>query len=977
VGRCVGPTAHPCPSLHHPNTDARTVGPAHGHHIVMTSCVMRLTVSVRAPAEEQVGSTGATLVKAAFERLGWGVAVNPEHDLGTDLFVMARDERRFDLGQVVGVQVKAGRRYFRYHSRSGGAVVGWWFRDDDRAHIDAWLSHALPHLIVLHDPFSEQSYWAHVTQDAVLSTGKGAKIFIPTENTIDTAHRDALLQVAATARTGISLEGSLWTGAASLLPKDRLRHALVVPRLIAPHPNTGFDIPVNPVQAVALLTEARLPAFQYFATKHTDVPALAEAVQSSDWGWRLVGALGHRLTTGEPDQLQALLDQDTLDGPERAALTVIVAAELMEAGRVDEAVPLLEDELGRDEAEPVDYAWLRLQHARACVEVGRLDNAREDAAFVQRLRITHPDDITATAIAGVAAMIVFTTTPWAERNVSSVVQGADTAVAWWRTQTIAGALSSFADRTFEAWSHDATIHLGGGDQVNDQLLGAALTANYLGDHGAWRQLYALLGQDRLVRLDRNSDPADARAGLDRLRMAGDDKAIELAVRQLAVDGPAMAITLAAADVDLNQSTHTTGKADLLLMQHGGDLLDPATAERTVGWLLATLRGPSAFLPRTTPSYLVALQLIDTLAGVVPAAPLEVQEAVIQFLVELPAQSDQAHATSWARVAGALPPDSWGKEAIKRLASRSDDHWPLQMVIYELAARYDPDIRAALLAEAEAGSLDALGALHKTDGLSEDAITRLIEQLSEQVTQQVSEAHAGCYGGGGPDVGRTLVILNAWHPEQANWEPIFTLLPDPAVAPDHKQGALQALAAMASRLSEDVRARVAPIARSLAESSPSAIPALFGSHHSISGVAAHLAVVLGAYDEEGTSEQLLKLLAGTSDERLWVVGIAGRARTPEHIGLLVGLCQAPEPDIRANAGATLASIVAGGNGGALALAGLRRSLADPGTRVPQLIAKTLAEAPSLAPAAQDALAQLRDHPSALVRSTASRSASGAL
>ena len=358
-------------------------------------------------------------------------------------------------------------------------------------------------------------------------------------------------------------------------------------------------------------------------------------------------------------------------------------------------------------------------------------------------------------------------------------------------------------------------------------------------------------------------------------MAGDDKAIELAVRQLAVDGPATAITLAAADVDLNQSTHTTGKTDLLLMQHGGDLLDPATAERTVGWLLATLREPSAFLPRTTPSYLVALQLIDTLAGVVPAAPPEAQEAVIQFLVELPAQSDQAHATSWARVADALPPDSWEKEAIQQLASRSEDHWSLQIVIQELAARYDPDVRAALLAEAEGGSLDALGALHTTDGLSAEAITRLIQQLSEQVTQQVSEAHAGRYEGGGPDVGRTLVILNAWHPEQANWEPIFTLLPDPAVAPDHKHGTLQALAAMASQLPEDARARVAPIARSLAESSPSAIPALFGPHHS--GVAAHLAVALGAYDEEGTSEQLLKLLAGTSDERLWVVGIR-RPRT---------------------------------------------------------------------------------------------------
>jgi hypothetical protein len=120
-----------------------------------------------------------------------------------------------------------------------------------------------------------------------------------------------------------------------------------------------------------------------------------------------------------------------------------------------------------------------------------------------------------------------------------------------------------------------------------------------------------------------------------------------------------------------------------------------------------------------------------------------------------------------------------------------------------------------------GSLDALDALHTTDGWSEDAITRLIEQLADQVTQQVSEAHAGRYEGGGRDVGRTLVIPNAWHPEQADWESIFTLLPDPIVAPDHKHGALQALAALANRLPEDARAQAAPVARSLAESSPSA------------------------------------------------------------------------------------------------------------------------------------------------------------
>jgi hypothetical protein len=552
----------------------------------MTYDAMRFTVVVRASVQEQVGGAGASRVTAAFEMMNWGTVENQRHDLGTDLFVMARDERRYDLGLVVGVQVKTGKKYFRYPKREKKAVVGWWFRDDDRSHVDAWLSHVLPHLIVLHDLEADESYWVHVTPDAVQSTGKGAKILVPKDNTLDAAHRDALLKVAATTRSGLALEGSIWTGASLLLPKDLLRHALVVPRLIAPHPNAGIDKPVTPEQAVALLMQGRLADYGYFAKKHSEVPLPDEASQSPEWAWRFVGALAHQLMTGNIDRLQALAGEDKLGSAERVAATVVVASYLVEVGQVDEALTLLEAELdrddedGHDDAEPVDYAWLRLHHARACVEVGRADDAREDAAFVQRLRITHPDDITATAIAGVAAMIVFSTSPWSGRDVGAVVQGADTAAAWWRTQAVSVALSFFADRTFEKWAEDTTVHLGD-DPANDQLLTAALTANYLGDHPTWCHLHALLGRDKLVRLDRNSDPAKARDGLDQLRLAGDEAALKLAVRRLAADGPATAITLAAASVRLDRSTRTTGPTDLALLQHGGDLLDAVTAERTV------------------------------------------------------------------------------------------------------------------------------------------------------------------------------------------------------------------------------------------------------------------------------------------------------------------------------------------------------------------------------------------------------------
>jgi hypothetical protein len=49
--------------------------------------------------------------------------------------------------------------------------------------------------------------------------------------------------------------------------------------------------------------------------------------------------------------------------------------------------------------------------------------------------------------------------------------------------------------------------------------------------------------------------------------------------------------------------------------------------------------------------------------------------------------------------------------------------------------------------------------HTTDGLCAEAVIRLIGQLSDQVTRQISEAHAGRDEDSGPDVGRTLVILN--------------------------------------------------------------------------------------------------------------------------------------------------------------------------------------------------------------------------
>lgn len=931
---------------------------------------MRLTVVMRASRQEQVGGAGVSAVSEAFERLGWGVAENARHDVGTDLLVFARDERRFDLGLVVGVQVKAGGSYFREPARDmDGAALGWWFRDADRAHVDAWVSHGLPHLIVLHCPNTRTSYWVHVTADVVKRAGRGAKVLVPKANTVDDEHRDALLGVAVAPRPRVEWEGSAWTGAATLAPRDLLRHALVVPRLVAPHPNVGHRTPVTPEQAVALLVQERGRDLVEFAATHADVPNLAVAAESPQWSWRFVGALADRLTTGEIGGLLAVAE-DAPDPAKRTAATVTVAAGLLEEGRADQAITRLEAALAFDDAEPVDHAWLTVQHARACAEVGRMDEAHAGALDVQKIRVTHPGDVTGTAIAGVAAVLLFNTSAWEQHNVADVVTGMDTTASWWRTQTMSWGLVALTERTFKGWARDTSVTWGGVDVVRKHLISASLTANYVADHGGWRHLSGLLGRDALMRLERDADPEIVRRGLDTLRLAGDEDALKLAVLRIAANGPASAIALAAADVDLEVSTHTTGPADLALLQYGGDLIDEATADRSMGWLLASLRDSSKFRARTNPSYLLPARLVGTLTACVLAASPRSRRLVVNHLMSLPAQKDWYLAAAWAEVVNVLPDKAWDEGAALRVGKLADSFDSvLRLPLLGVSARYDATAREQLVEAAAGGSLDALAVLGDVQALPTEAVHKLIAVLTELADKQVSDARSGSFRGGGHDVGYALALLNVWHPEAANWVPLLNLLQETTVIGKDKRGALRLLADLVKHLPNDVRPRLGEISVAVARQPVPVHAARFGNHRDAVGAAADLAAALGGLNDDEGADRLLELLSGDSDHRCWAARVASRLARPADTGVLVVLAHDPEPEVRATAASGLASLVATARGGELAVNVLQRCLQDPGTKVPLGIALTLAGVSDRSPDAEVALTVLRGHASAYVRTTA--------
>jgi hypothetical protein len=59
---------------------------------------------MRAGQNEATGSSGESEVLAEFERLGWAGVIDSRHDVGTDLYLRPRDNRRFELGAVMGAQ---------------------------------------------------------------------------------------------------------------------------------------------------------------------------------------------------------------------------------------------------------------------------------------------------------------------------------------------------------------------------------------------------------------------------------------------------------------------------------------------------------------------------------------------------------------------------------------------------------------------------------------------------------------------------------------------------------------------------------------------------------------------------------------------------------------------------------------------------------------------------------------------------------
>jgi hypothetical protein len=137
-----------------------------------------------------IGQQGVDAVRARFSGgLGWYGREPASPDHGIDMYVEGTD-RGVPNGRLLGVQVKSGPSWFKEETDEG--IV---YRDKE-THLDYWLKHSLPVIVVLYDPGAETAYWQAVTPDTTTSTGEGWKLVVPRDRVLDSSAADALAELA-------------------------------------------------------------------------------------------------------------------------------------------------------------------------------------------------------------------------------------------------------------------------------------------------------------------------------------------------------------------------------------------------------------------------------------------------------------------------------------------------------------------------------------------------------------------------------------------------------------------------------------------------------------------------------------------------------------------------------------------------------------------------------------------------------------
>ena len=919
----------------------------------------------------QISDIGELEAAANFARINWGPTSNRPHDLGTDLWVQVRDAQGDDLGCLVGVQVRTGDSYFDTPGCRDGAA-GWWHDKLDARHVEHWLHHRDNHLLVLHNRHTKVSHWAHINRDTAVSTGKGYKVFVPEDQTVDEARLEDLIAAAlAETEARRNIEHTDSPEASRVVePEQRLRFALAVPRLIAPHSVGGRGEAITAVQGVALLVQGRFRDLKRFAKENEEVPDPDQVPLDADWGWQFVAAVWKWATTDEIGRMRAVFGEAP-DANSKAASGVLLCCALLRAGQHSEALAVL-DGLVEDKLEPADRGWALVQRARTKAEDGDVEGSRADAEAALGL-LEGLGDEAAKAFDAAARWHLVALDPL-NADFDMALGAADNEALRSRIGEVASALSEAQGVQFRSWAEPDSILIVGQERASSGLFAAELNADLVGDHSEWKARAALRARQRLMQAgdprDEANETIELVGGLESLRISGDYQSLESAARRIHRAGPIEALAAAVGNVPADGWTRTTAHGNFQLLAAAGDLLDTEKATGLLQWCTDLAGGATAsFTEQVRPWFWVEYLAIQAIAGLLPAADDSAHGEVADLLAQQMGPETQIPESDIVRVFDRLDHaqvSPAARESLWGLARRNESQLGAAALGW-LAANGHADARAEAISRAVSQDLQSLSAMLRADPsqFDEDTARLLIEWFEDMAEFRLSAARAHRYTLGGYDGARLLAEFNLLFPRLGRWDTLMELLREPLVDARSKRSTCALLAVRAADIPGSVRTEIAENIDIIAQATSG-----FGDEPDIGGIRVMLRIGLEIIEGDQATAEAAQLAFGSQRDREDAALLLGAGQCPANQPILAALAADRHFTVR-RAAATATGKLLPTNPNGLNISLAWKLADDRGSDLPAALLHGISQAGHPTPTGADIAQSLRRHPSARIRRMARR------
>lgn len=112
------------------------------------------------------------------KEFNWIFREQPIDDFGIDAQIEIV-ENNYPTGKLIALQIKSGKSYLKQSNNDGFYYYG------DNKHLDYWLNHSLPVIIVFYNPINDKCYWQHITNGNIQKTKLSWKTFIDFSNQLD------------------------------------------------------------------------------------------------------------------------------------------------------------------------------------------------------------------------------------------------------------------------------------------------------------------------------------------------------------------------------------------------------------------------------------------------------------------------------------------------------------------------------------------------------------------------------------------------------------------------------------------------------------------------------------------------------------------------------------------------------------------------------------------------------------------------